>query len=238
MNVLAVGCHPDDIEIGCGGTLAKYAKQGHRVVICHCANGNMGHVAVEPEALREIRIAEARRGGALLGAAEVLTLDVGDLLVDHYDQGQVEAMVRIVRAVDPDVILTHDPDDYMKDHAQVGKLVFDASFSATVPHFVPDAKSIGRFAPIFYMDTLAGVNFQPEYYVDISGQIEQKLEALECHESQIKWMRDHDGVDFADMVRTCSKYRGYQCGVPYAEGFRILKVYPRMTTRRLLPLDD
>ena len=52
MNVLAVSCHPDDIEIGCGGTLLRYAKEGHNVTICHCANGNLGHVAIAPDALR------------------------------------------------------------------------------------------------------------------------------------------------------------------------------------------
>ena len=74
--------------------------------------------------------------------------------------------------------------------------------------------------PTFFMDSLAGVDFNPTHYVDITGQIEMKLKALEMHESQIKWMLDHDGIDFVDMIRTCSRYRGYQCGVAYAEGFR------------------
>lgn len=239
MNVLAVSCHPDDIEIGCGGTLARYVDEGHNVTICHCANGNMGHVLIQPDELGKIRIEEARRGGEKMGVMDVITLNVGDLYVDSRDQKQVEAMTEIVRRVKPDVIITHDPDDYMKDHREVSHLVFDASFSATVPHFAEgEHPFIGNFAPIFYMDTLAGVNFQPEYYVNIGSTIERKLEALDCHDSQIKWMRDHDNVDFLDMVRTCAKYRGYQCGVEYAEGFKICKVYPRMTTKRLLPLDD
>ena len=85
------------------------------------------------------------------------------------------------------------------------------------------------------MDTLAGVDFQPTHYVDISAQIETKLDALRCHESQLKWMFEHDGIDFADMVKTCSKYRGYQCGVAFAEGFRPYNVYPRYSTKHLLP---
>jgi LmbE family N-acetylglucosaminyl deacetylase len=85
------------------------------------------------------------------------------------------------------------------------------------------------------MDSLAGVNFQPTEYVDISDVIDLKIEMLECHESQLKWMRDHDGIDFADMVRTCSRYRGYQCGVEYAEGFTQCRVYLKGTAKRLLP---
>ncbi|NLG25599.1 MAG: PIG-L family deacetylase, partial [Clostridiales bacterium] len=233
-NVLAISCHPDDVEIGCGGTLVKYAERGDRVTICHVANGNMGHVVIGPDELGRIRNGEARAGGALLGAAEVISMDVGDLLIDAKDQGLVRAMVEVIRGVDPEIIITHAPNDYMKDHVEVSRLAFDASFSATVPHFAQGAFT-HSFAPIFYMDTLAGVNFQPEFYVDITGQLERKLRALDAHESQIKWMRDHDHIDFLDMVATCAKYRGYQCGVRYAEGFQICKAYPRMTTRNLLP---
>ena len=85
------------------------------------------------------------------------------------------------------------------------------------------------------MSTLGGVNFIPTHYVDITNQIETKLEALKKHESQIKWMFEHDHIDFIDMIRTCSRYRGYQSGVTYAEGFRPCIVYPRMTTKHLLP---
>ena len=89
--------------------------------------------------------------------------------------------------------------------------------------------------PIYYMDTLCGVNFNPTEYVDVSEYIDKKLEMLECHESQIVWMRDHDGIDFPDMVKTCCRYRGFQCGADYAEGFRQCQVYLKGTTKRYLP---
>jgi len=72
-------------------------------------------------------------------------------------------------------------------------------------------------------------------YVDISDTIEIKIEALQCHESQIKWMLEHDHIDFCDFVRTCSKFRGFQCGVAYAEGFRSCMTWPRIPTKRYLP---
>ena len=78
-------------------------------------------------------------------------------------------------------------------------------------------------------------NFQPTEYVDVSEYIDKKLDMLNCHESQIVWMRDHDGIDFPDMVRTCCRYRGYQCGAEYAEGFRQCQAYLKGTTKRLLP---
>ena len=85
------------------------------------------------------------------------------------------------------------------------------------------------------MDNLAGVNFIPTEYVDISDQIDLKLEMLECHVSQLKWMRDHDHIDFAEFVRSCSRFRGIQCGVGYAEAFTQEYAWPKVTTKRLLP---
>lgn len=235
MNILAVGCHPDDLEIGCGGTLAKYAKQGHNVYMCHVANGNMGHAVIMPDELRQIRTKEAENAGKKIGALEVINLDVGDLKVNSYNESVVMDLIEVIRRVNPDVIITHGPDDYMKDHVEVGKMVFDASFSATIPHTETNSPNITATVPIYYMDTLAGVSFLPEEYVDITDTIEIKLDALNCHESQIKWMLEHDNIDFIDFVRTCSKYRGLQCGVKYAEGFRRCVAWGRLTTKRLLP---
>ena len=96
-------------------------------------------------------------------------------------------------------------------------------------------KKAAKLVPIYYMDTLAGVGFNPTEYVDITDEIDLKIDMLNCHESQIVWMRDHDGIDFPDMVRTCSRYRGYQCGAEYAEGFTQCLVYLKGTTKRLLP---
>jgi LmbE family N-acetylglucosaminyl deacetylase len=234
MNVLAVGCHPDDLEIGCGGTLAKYAEQGHDVFMCHIANGDKGHAIIMPEKLRVIRIKEALRGGEKLGASKVFNLDVADLLVKKSNEDTVLKMIEVIRFVKPDIIITHDPNDYMEDHRQTSQIVFDASFSASVPHYETSSEAF-KIAPLYYMDTIAGIEFNPEHYVDISPYIEIKLDALNMHESQIKWMLDHDKIDFLDFVRTISKFRGLQCNAAYAEGFKQCKVWPRGTTKRLLP---
>ena len=237
MNILAVGCHPDDLEINCGGTLARYAQEGHAVTMLHIANGNMGHVVIMPDELRAIRGEEAQRAGEILGAKEVISLDVPDLQVNASNPTISSNLVGIIRRVQPDVIITHAPEDYMRDHVEVGQMVFDASFSASVPHFAVQASLPGsaKITPVYYMETAAGVNFLPTEYVDIASTIETKLQALACHASQIKWMHEHDGIDFLDFVRTIGKFRGQQCGAAYAEGFRPCLTWPRLTTRRLLP---
>lgn len=232
MNVLAIGCHPDDIEISCCGTLAKCVKRGDKVTVCHVANGNMGHEIIPPDELREMRAKEAKSAGLLAGI-EVVTLDIDDLTLNGYDLSQRDKVAELIRKVQPDFIITHSPTDYMSDHLAVSRMVVDASFVASVPQYGEGGKS--AVVPIFYMDNLAGMNFNPTEYVDITDEIDLKIEMLECHVSQLKWMRDHDGIDFAEFVRTCSRFRGIQCGVGYAEAFTQEYVWPKVVARRLLP---
>lgn len=234
MRVLAIGAHPDDIEVACAGTLAKCVKRGDRVVVCHASTGNLGHVVIPPEELTKIRAEEAKRAGALAGI-EVIGGMFNDL--DIYDNNKKarDKIVDVIKYAKPDFIITHNPDDYMPDHTAVSRLVFDASFTATLPNYESNIKEPASLVPIYYMDTLAGVNFDPTEYVDISEEMELKIQMLECHESQTVWMREHDGIDFSDMVRTCAKYRGYQCGAAYAEAFRSCRTYLKGTTKRLLP---
>lgn len=234
MNVLGIGCHPDDLEIGCGGTLAKYAKQGHKVFMCHIANGNMGHKVIEPEELAGIRAKEAENAAKALGA-EALALDVGDAYVEAGNKEVRNKLTEIVRYTRADVIITHNPSDYMRDHEQAGALACDVSFMITLPHLIAGSQAADNFPPVFYMDTLAGIGFIPTEYVDITAEMEQKLEALSCHASQIVWLKEHDGIDFLDFVRTCNKYRGLQSNCVYAEGFRQYAAWPRFRTQRLLP---
>ena len=241
MNILAIGCHPDDVEIACAGTLAKCVNRGDKVIVCHVSSGNLGHVVIPQDELRVIRANEAKTAGSLAGI-EVISAGFDDLEIFDNGKEARDVLVDIIRYANPDLIITHNPNDYMPDHTAVSRLVFDASFTATLPNYT-NYKHVysklngkpAKLVPIYYMDTLAGVDFQPTEYVDISDVIDLKLQMLECHESQLVWMREHDNIDFADMVKTCSRYRGYQCGADYAEGFRVCQVYLKGTTKRLLP---
>ena len=80
-----------------------------------------------------------------------------------------------------------------------------------------------------------GLGFQPTEYVDVSGVIDTKTAMLEAHHTQLTWLRDHDGVDVVEQMRTVTRFRGLQCGVGFAEGFVPCLTWLRPTTRRLLP---
>ena len=141
----------------------------------------------------------------------------------------------LVRNARPDVIITHYPSDYMSDHNEISKLVFDCSFHATLPLLETRNPNYENVTPIYYMDTVMGLGFQPSEYVDVSAVIETKTAMLEAHQSQLTWLRDHDGVDVVEQMRTVSRFRGLQCGVAYAEGFIPCLTWLRTRTRRLLP---
>lgn len=235
MRVLVVVAHPDDAEEKCGGTLAKMRARGDEVIICHASSGSLGHEVITPDELRPIRHREAVAAGAVIGA-EVIWGGFDDLEVYDGNREARDKMVDVIRYADPDVIFTHYPHDYMPDHEAVSRLVFDASFTATLPNYhTAKTSNAVKLVPIYYMMPDAGVAFTPTEYVDISAYMDKKIEMLSQYESQIVWLRDHDGVDFTEMVRTTSRFYGFQCGVDYAEGFCQCQVYLKGTTKRLLP---
>jgi len=234
MRVLAIMCHPDDMEVSCGGTLIKYKKQGHEVIVCHAANGNMGHMEIMPDELGPLRIKEAKKAGELAGF-EVITTDIGDLTMDSANKEQLKKIIRVIRYAKPDVIITHHPEDYCSDHVELSKLVFNASFSASVPHYIPELGPATPVTPVFYCVTGMSFNFAPTEYVDITNEIELKEQMLLCHESQLKWIKEHDGIDLLEIQHATTRARGLQCGVAYAEGYTQLIGDLRMRTYRILP---
>jgi LmbE family N-acetylglucosaminyl deacetylase len=234
MRVLAVGAHPDDLEILCGGTLARYTRDGHDVVMCHASRGDRGSFVHTSEQIASIRDGEAKRAAEICGA-EHATLGLSDGEVNAADPAQQRLMADLVRDSRPDVIITHAPNDYMGDHNEVSRLVFDCSFYATLPLYATGKPHHSAVTPIYYMDTLMGLGFQPSEYVDVSDVIDTKAAMLEAHETQLTWLRDHDGVDVVEQMKAATRFRGLQCGVQYAEGFTPCLTWLRGTTRRLLP---
>ncbi len=234
MKVLAVGAHPDDLEILCGGTLARFAQDGHEVVMCHVSRGDRGSFVHTSEEISRIRSEEAGRAAEICGA-EATTLGQSDGDVNAADPEQRRLMIDLVRETQPELIVTHHPGDYMGDHNETSKLVFDCSFHATLPLLETTKPNYRNVTPIYYMDTLMGLGFQPTEYVDVSAVIDTKTAMLEAHQSQLTWLRDHDGVDVVEQMRTVSRFRGLQCGVEYAEGFVPCLTWLRPTTSRLLP---
>ena len=234
MRVMAIGAHPDDLEILCAGTLARYVTEGHEVVMCHIADGDRGSYEHTREEIRAIRDEEARAAAAIIGA-EYMALGMADGEVNAADPGQRERVTEAIRVARPDVVIAHSPNDYMTDHVEASRLAFDTSFLATLPLFETASPHLAEVPALVYMETVTGNDFVAVEFVVISAHIETKLSALDQHQSQLRWLADHDGVEMLDQIRTVSRYRGLQCGVEYAEGFVPCNVWLRARTQRVLP---
>ncbi len=131
MRVLAVGAHPDDLEMLCAGTLAKYADQGNEVFMAHLCSGHEGGKNVDPQELARTRDAEAKAAAAIIDAQAMGPI-AGDL--DLYPTAEMRAKAAdLIRQARPDLIFTHSPNDYMPDHVITSQIVFDAAFASTVP---------------------------------------------------------------------------------------------------------
>ena len=231
--VLAVGAHPDDCEMLCGGTLALYAAKSVAVTICAVARGDKGSREIAPGELATQRHAEATRAAGVF-AAQFLSLDAADGDVGSTPELRLK-LIETIRRVRPDLILTHWPDDYHADHRATGELVIDCSWFAASPGHRTQSPALNDPVPVFHMDTLTGLSFEPTEYVNISGVWAKKEEMLRCHASQLGPAAQHGEGDLVVLARDLARFRGRQCGVEFAEGFRPCLKWKRVRSYRMLP---
>lgn len=238
MNILAIGAHPDDVEWYCGGTLAKYASQGHKIFTATATNGNVGSATLSKEEIAKVRKEEARRAAAHIGA-EYICLDYDDEM--FYEDKDVRLkFIDLVRYCKADIILTHNPVDYNPDHMLTSKIVSDINVMIPIAKLQTKNKPVDKIPHIVYFEPYLGLGFIPTEYVDISDFIEVKKAMCYEHQSQISWMQENyketiGNSDFFEDVAINAKYRGRQCGVQYAEGFRMPTNLHGLTTYRILP---
>ena len=235
MNVLAVTAHPDDMEILCAGTLARYAQRSETIYLAIFTSGNMGDANIAPPELARIRKQESEASAAILGA-RLLWPAVTDEMV-FPNEAQRRIMIDLLRQADPDVILTHSPNDYHPDHRYVSQLVFDSYFQKGLTHIPNQEVPACRFgqAQVYYLDNLGSIGFDPTEYVDITEVMDTKTRMLECHQSQVRAMKELARTDIVEMMQTHARFRGFSAGCRYAEGFRRLEAFQRGLTRRILP---
>jgi LmbE family N-acetylglucosaminyl deacetylase len=235
MNVLAICAHPDDAELFCAGTLAKYARRGDSVTIAIATNGEVGSTIYGKEEIAKIRKAEAEQAAAVIGAQLIWMGYPDEFLFDHEDVRL--SFIDAMRQVKADVVLTHYPPDlYNPDHRLTGQIANDVAIMTTVPNIKTAHPPLGKIPVVYFMDSVAGIGFQPEEYVDITDTFETKRAMLSRHQSQLgDWLSEQYGPNALEMMEVMARFRGIQCGVKYAEGFIRANAYPRNTTGTLLP---
>lgn len=176
LDVLAIGSHPDDVELGCGGTLALLARRGRKVGIAHLTRGEQGTRGTVEE-----RNAEAHKAAEALGAVALEFLDCGDGGL-RYGTAEEDALIALIRRLRPDLVLSPTPRDRHPDHSRSHQLVEAACFYAGLRNRAPGAGPPHRPAATFsYMQHDP---FEPSFIVDVSSVWEAKLESLRAHRSQ------------------------------------------------------
>jgi LmbE family N-acetylglucosaminyl deacetylase len=195
IRVIAFGAHPDDCDIGMGGTAALFAKMGHAVKFVSVTNGDAGHQSMGGGALAKRRRAEAQESGRRLGIAyDVLDNHDGELMPTLDVRLQI---IRKIREWNADVVIAPRPNDYHPDHRYTGVLVQDSAYMVVVPNVAPDTPPL-RKNPVFlyFQDRFQKPQpFRPDIAVDITGVFQQKVEALDAHESQFyEWLPWVDGI--------------------------------------------
>jgi LmbE family N-acetylglucosaminyl deacetylase len=196
LKILVVGAHPDDADVRCGGLALKYIAQGHTVKFLSTTNGDTGHHQIGGVELARRRYAEAQAAARMAGLAEyeVLDLHSGELEPSVANR---KLIIRIIREYNPDLIITHRPNDYHPDHRYTSQLVQDASYIVTVPNMVALTDFLPRTPKICYMHDRfrKPIPFQPDVVVGIDEVIEKKVQMMHCHESQFyEWLPFNQGI--------------------------------------------
>ncbi|HEY1859317.1 MAG TPA: PIG-L deacetylase family protein [Gemmataceae bacterium] len=226
--VLSILAHPDDAEFLCAGTMIRLAREhGWQLHIASMTAGDCGSTVLSPDEISRVRRGEGATAAESIGAA-YHCLEEKDLQV-FYAEKPLENVVRLLRLVRPQIVLTHSPADYMLDHEMTSSLVRAAAFAAPAPNFLCDqghGPPLERIPHVYYCDAIEGKDLVgqpvvPQFLVDISAVIESKADMLACHASQRDWLRKHHGMDqYVQTMRDWSARRGREMGVAYAEGFR------------------
>lgn len=196
--VLAIGAHPDDLELACGATLAKLVDAGHEVRTVVMSTGGRGGDSA-------VRVAEAATGSDFMGASEVQVHDFRDTSLSDHGQEMVQVIESLMRSFRPDVVITHSGNDYHQDH----QAVHAATMRAARQH-----SSI-----LCFESPSSTRHFNPSVFVDIEGYVDVKIHAVAMH-------RNQKGKPYmsAERVRSLAAFRGSQVKTSYAEGFEPVRL--------------
>jgi len=232
--VLAIGAHPDDVEFLCAGTLLLLKELGCELHVATMSLGDGGSLELPGSQIRLVRRKEAESACQLIGAAYHYAGFSDFSFFD--DNATNRRTAALLREIDPWLVITHPPVDYISDHEITSRVVRNATFIGPAPNYDTMSYSpVERSSEIpylYYMQPVEnrdiyGRKVIPRFYVDISDQMKRKEELLACHKSQREWLREHHGMDeYLEILRRWNSDLGQAASeisgrpVTYAEGYR------------------
>ena len=217
LDILAIGPHPDDAELICGGTLAKLSRAGRRIGILDLTRGEMG-----TRGSVDIRAAEAAASAKVLGVRWRENLGLPDAAIENRPETR-SALARLLRQLRPQVVIAPAPRGRHPDHRVASQLVRDACFLAGIRKVDP-ATEPHRPRKLLYAIAYREDHVKPTFVVDISADFETKLRAIACYASQFEGLTQAGevfptGEPLADVIRHQSAHYGSLIRCAYGEPY-------------------
>ena len=210
MKILAIGAHLDDIEIACGGTLAKAVEAGHQVKVLIMSRSGYTDKEGKVQRSDDVAVREGMNALHTLGISDIEILDFQTKDIP-FRSDVVNAIDLRIAAYNPEVIFTHHPFDTHQAHEGVSKASIAAARRKNTVFFYEPITPSGR----------SYVAFNPTLYVDIESTLDKKIDSLTCHTSEY---HKFGAEDWIEGVRCRCGFRGYEIGKKYAEAFEILRL--------------
>lgn len=216
LDILAFGAHSDDVEIGMGGTIAKYTKKGFQIGIC-----DLTQAELSSNGTVETRKSEAALAAEILGASPRISLTLPDRGL-FPSQAAIRDVIAVIRKHKPKLVFVPYPKDRHPDHGHAAEIVEEAVFSAGIHKYEDAEKQPAHKVQNVYYYMINGFH-KPEFVIDISETINQKKDGLAAYQSQ--FTRSRQSVEtpltngYIETVEAREKLLGKEVGVAYAEGF-------------------
>ena len=226
VDILAIGAHPDDVELGCGGTVAKLISEGKTVAIVDLTQGELG-----TRGTNLTRAEEAANSAKILGISSRENLKMKDGFLTNSEEHQMQ-IVKIIRKYQPEIVLANAIDDRHPDHAKAAKLVSDACFLSGFVKIetVSEGENQKPWRPKQIFHYIQWKNIAPDFVIDISNFMEKKIEACLAFKTQFydpnstEPMTPISTKDFLESLTYRAQDLGRLSGVQFAEGFTTEKL--------------
>lgn len=226
-NIVAIGAHPDDVELSCGGSVASLASQGYNVVIADLTRGELGSRGTP-----EIRRQEAEEAAKILGVSQRINLGLPDGNINGSVE-QITAIVRLLRKFRPKILLIPSEFDRHIDHEDAYKLIRKSVFQSGLAKFISFDNDAPQqpFRPKHVFSYMQTYETPSDFFVDISLSYSVKLAAIQAFSSQVFVPGTQNNEpetfiskpEFVEMLDARARYFGAKIGVRYAEGFRSIE---------------
>ena len=216
IDLLVISAHPDDAEISAGGTILKMVKEGRKVAVVDLTQGEMGSRGSGP-----LRLVEAEKAGKMMGVVARENMGMADVFFTHSPEN-IRQIIEIIRKYRPKIVFTNSLNDRHPDHAKAAKMVADACFYSGLRKIETNHEA-WRPAAVYHFNQ--DYYNRPDFVMDISGFLDEKIEVLKCFGSQFYDPNSEEpetpisGKEFFDFIRSRAVEFGRPCGFECGEGF-------------------